>query len=63
MQFDVVTDVNYEFAIELGFVNVDEGTIYRGYAGVNPETQTLIKEIDYLVGENVQTIAENMQEL
>ncbi|MCD8511541.1 MAG: hypothetical protein LRY73_17890 [Bacillus sp. (in: Bacteria)] len=63
LQFDILTDVDYAFAIEQGFVNVDEGAIYRGYTGVNPDSGTQIIEIDYLVGENVQTIAEAMEDL
>lgn len=63
LQFDILYDVDYAFAIEHGFVNVEEGTIFRGYTGVNPDTGTKIIEIDYLVGENVETIAEAMEDL
>ncbi|MBU9723313.1 peroxiredoxin family protein [Bacillus alkalicola] len=63
IQFEILTDIDYLFAIEHGFVDEEEGAIYRGYLGVNPDTGAQSKEIDYLVGQNTETIAELMEDL
>lgn len=63
LQFDIVTDVNYQFGINLGFVDIEEQAIFRGYIGVNPENNSLIKEVDYLLGDNIETVLEKMKGL
>jgi peroxiredoxin len=61
--FEVLTDYNYEFGETFGFVDFDENSIYRGYLGVNPETENMIIEIDYLIGDKIKEVLRNMEEL
>ncbi|AOM82074.1 redoxin domain-containing protein [Salisediminibacterium beveridgei] len=63
LAFDLLTDMNYEVGSDHGFVDLDEGLIFRGYTAVNPETGEQTTEVDYLVGENKDEILEVLEDL
>ncbi|OIJ11590.1 hypothetical protein BKP35_11645 [Anaerobacillus arseniciselenatis] len=61
--FEFLTDHDYEFGDRFGFIDFNEGTIERGYVGVNPASQNMIVEVDYEVGDNINTVLRHMDEL
>ncbi|WP_370640521.1 peroxiredoxin family protein [Salipaludibacillus sp. CUR1] len=63
LDFDILTDEQFEFGTEFGFIDMDSQAIYRGYTAVNPETNSAVTESDYLVGENRDEIMETLEDL
>ena len=61
LNFEILTDTTYEFGLTTGFIDEEEQIIYRGYTAVNPETNNMFTEVDYLVGENIDEILELME--
>ncbi|WP_255245349.1 redoxin domain-containing protein [Evansella sp. LMS18] len=58
LSFSILSDRTGELGISLGFIDEEEQAIYRGYTAINPETEQMVREIDYLVGENAEDILE-----
>jgi peroxiredoxin len=64
LQFELLTDYDdQQFGIALGFIDLDEQLIYRGYVAANPETENMIVEVDYLVGENKDEVLQIMEDI
>ncbi|UCZ52455.1 peroxiredoxin family protein [Bacillus shivajii] len=63
LDFDLLTDVDVQFGSQLGFIDFDDEVIYRGYTAVNPETNQMVTEIDYLVGENALDVLKVLEDL
>ncbi|QKS73298.1 redoxin domain-containing protein [Paenalkalicoccus suaedae] len=60
---EILSDINGELGVELGFIDEEAQMITRGFAAVNPNTNAMLVEIDYLVGENSDTILNELEEL
>jgi hypothetical protein len=61
--FEFLSDLNMEFGEYFGFFDVEKNSVYRGYVGVNPETENIVSEVDYLVGDNIKVVLKAMEEL
>jgi peroxiredoxin len=61
--FEFLSDLELEFGERFGFFDVEENNLYRGYVGVNPETENIVSEVDYLVGDNIKVVLKVMEEL
>lgn len=61
--FEFLSDEQLEFGDRFGFYNEVENMPLRGYIGVNPETENIIKKVDYLVGENIKEVLKAVDEL
>lgn len=62
LDFELLTDVQGEFGFTHEFIEEDQ-TIYRGYLAVNPDSNELTKEIDYLPGENVNEVLDVLESM
>lgn len=63
LSFEILQDANYDVGSDHGFIDLDEGLIFRGYTAVNPETGQQATEVDYLVGENREEILSVLEDL
>ncbi|WP_416151867.1 redoxin domain-containing protein [Salipaludibacillus sp. HK11] len=63
LNFELLTDEEFEFGTELGFVDIEAQTIVRGYTAVNPVTGEIRTETDYLVGENADEVLQVLEGL
>ena len=63
LSFEILQDVNYDVGADHGFIDLDEGLIFRGYTAVNPKTGQQVTEVDYLVGENKEEILAMLEDL
>ncbi|WP_139193136.1 hypothetical protein [Anaerobacillus alkalilacustris] len=64
--FEFLTDYQGEFGQKFGFLDLDGNQVVgyeRGYVGVNPETENMVVEIDYLIGEKIKEVLKKMEEL
>jgi peroxiredoxin len=61
--FEFLTDYQGDFGERFGFIDTVESKIYRGYLGVNPATENIVIELDYLIGQNLKTVIKVMEEL
>lgn len=61
--FDFLSDESLEFGDRFGFYDAEENMPLRGYIGVNPETENIVIEVDYLVGDNIKKVLKVMDEL
>lgn len=60
---EFLSDYELEFGEQFGFFDEKENDLFRGYVGVNPETENMVIEVDYLAGENVKEVVKTMDEL
>lgn len=60
---EFLSDYDLEFGEKFGFFEEEENNLYRGYVGVNPETENIVIEVDYLVGDNIKKVLKVMDEL
>lgn len=62
-EFEILSDQSLQFGEEFGFVNLNKQEVYRGYVAVNLDAETLKKEVDYLVGDNIGEVMSVLEEL
>lgn len=63
LDYKFLTDHNYELGIDFGFISLSQGTIYRGYIAVNPQSERMHVEVDYLVGQNAGELLAKVEDL
>lgn len=60
---EFLSDYQIEFGEQFGFFDEKENNIFRGYVGVNPDTENIVIEVDYLAGDNIKEVLKTMEEL
>ncbi|MBB5171869.1 peroxiredoxin [Texcoconibacillus texcoconensis] len=60
---EFLTDIHYEFGVTHGFIDPEEQFIDRGYLAVNPDTEQMAKEVDYLVADHFEEVLNVLEDL
>lgn len=63
LNMTVLSDLEFEYAENLGFIDYENTVLRRGYVGVNPKKEHIVIEVDYMVGENVQDVLATMKDM
>ncbi|UTW68755.1 hypothetical protein KHA80_15100 [Anaerobacillus sp. HL2] len=50
---EILTDAQYEFGTQFGFVDLNENAVYRGYLGVNAQSENMVVS-RLLIGDHIK---------
>lgn len=63
LDFTFITDVQLVFPAQFGFYEPESKSILRGFIGIDPETDKMVKEVDFPFGDQAKEILELMKNL